>query len=237
MSLSQKPGGTGNFEFESLRLAVNYRHALLREFRPHLTGEVIEVGAGVGQFTELIVQSGRARRVLAVEPDPAFCAELRQRFPEQVVLNGTARDLDSGTACDVIVSVNVLEHIEDDIGELDIYARLLKLRKGCLCLFVPARQEIYAPLDSDFGHFRRYSKKEVQEKLHRTGFDSIRLYYFNFVGYFAWWFNFCVLRKRAFSPRSVRFFDRCILPVGHTLESHVLRPPFGQSLLAVARVG
>jgi len=236
MTSSEKPGPTGNFEFDALRWAVNYRRALFNEFAPYLTGEVIEVGAGIGQFTELIAKSPGVRKVIAVEPDPQFCAQMRERLPEQALVQGIVTDLQPGTACDAVVSVNVLEHIENDLSELSGYARLLKARRGCLCLFVPARQEIYAPIDGDFGHFRRYSKPELRAKLNRAGFEAVKLHYFNFVGYFAWWFTFCLLGKRGFAPGSVRFFDAFVLPVVHGLERRVMRPPFGQSLLIVARV-
>jgi hypothetical protein len=55
------------------------------------------------------------------------------------------------------------------------------------------------------------------------------------VGYFAWWANFRVLKKREFEIAKVRAFDRLIFPVVHTLKSSLFRPPLGQSLLAIAR--
>jgi hypothetical protein len=102
-------------------------------------------------------------------------------------------------------------------------------------LFVPARHEIYAPLDRDFGHFRRYTRRSLQGKLESTGFQILTLRYFNFIGYFAWWLNFCLLKKRRFNRGAVVFFDKICFPPMYALESRVLRPPIGQSLLAVAR--
>ncbi|MCU0786145.1 MAG: class I SAM-dependent methyltransferase [Verrucomicrobia bacterium] len=106
---------------------------------------------------------------------------------------------------------------------------------GRLCLFVPARQEIYAPIDKDFGHHRRYAKAELKRKLESAGFEIVRLNYFNCIGYFAWWLNFRIMKKRGFDVGSVRFFDRAIFPFVYWCESHVCPPPFGQSLIAVAR--
>ena len=111
----------------------------------------------------------------------------------------------------------------------------MRATDGALCLFVPARPEIYAPIDKDFGHFRRYTRPELRGKLQRAGFRIERLRYYNLVGYFAWWFNFCVLKKRGFDAGAVRFFDRAIFPWSHWLEVNVSPPPLGQSLLAVAR--
>jgi SAM-dependent methyltransferase len=226
---------TNDFEFEALAQAVNYRKALFAEFGPFLKGDVVEVGAGVGQMTEYLGRLAAVRRAIAVEPDHKFCARHRAQFPQHEILEGTAADLLPGTTCDAILSINVLEHIRDDEAELARYASLLRQRQGALCLFVPARPEIYAPIDKDFGHFRRYTRPELRNKLVAAGFEIVRLHYFNSVGYFAWWLNFCLLQKRSFERQKVRLFDRAIFPVVHALEAKVVRPPFGQSLLAVAR--
>lgn len=85
--------------------------------------------------------------------------------------------------------------------------------KGHLCLFVPAHRELHAPIDDDFGHCRRYTKRELKRTLGNAGFAIVRLNYFNCVGYFAWWLNFCVLKKRRFDIGAVRLFDRAIFAV------------------------
>ena len=177
------------------------------------------------------------QRALAVEPDPAYCRRHRAQFPSHEVLEGTAAAVPPDSSWDSVLSINVLEHIRDDETELKRYARLLRDRCGALCLFVPARPEIYAPIDKDFGHFRRYTRTELRSKLTTAGFEVHQLHYFNFVGYFAWWLNFCLLKKRAFEREKVRLFDRMIFPVTNTLESKVLRPPFGQSLVVIASSG
>ncbi|HWV98686.1 MAG TPA: class I SAM-dependent methyltransferase [Candidatus Acidoferrum sp.] len=226
---------TDDFEFEALAQAVNYRKALFTEFGPFLKGDVVEVGAGIGQMTDHLVRLPAVRRAIAVEPDRRFCARHHADFPQHEILEGTAADLPADTACDAILSINVLEHIRDDEAELARYASLLRQRQGSLCLFVPARPEIYAPIDKDFGHFRRYKRPELRKKLVAAGFEIVRLHYFNSLGYFAWWLNFCLLKKRSFEGQKVRLYDRAIFPVVHALEVKALRPPFGQSLLAVGR--
>jgi hypothetical protein len=225
----------GRFEFDALREANNYRKTLMREFGPCLQGSVIEIGAGIGQITEEVSRLPSVRRLVPIEPDPVFCREHRARLPRCELIEGFIDQADRESPWDAILSINVLEHIEQDASELAKYAGLLRRQSGCLCLFVPARPEIYAPIDRDFGHFRRYTKPELHEKLTTAGFQVLRLDYFNFVGYFAWWINFCLLKRRNFEPAKVRAFDRLIFPAGYFLESALLRPPFGQSLMAVAK--
>ena len=111
---------------------------------------------------------------------------------------GTVDMLGTEHAVDAIVSINVLEHIRDDDSELACYARSPSERRGHLCLFVPARQEIYAPIYGDFGHYRRYTKTDLQRQLTGAGFELVALDYFNLVGYFVWWLNFRVLKRRTF---------------------------------------
>jgi SAM-dependent methyltransferase len=226
---------TNDFEFAALGEARNYRRALCDEFARELRGEVVEVGAGIGQMTEELAKMPSVRRSVAVEPDPAFCAQHRQRLPGYELIEGTVADLPAGSCWDAVLSINVLEHIGEDAAELSRYRGLLRQRRGSLCLFVPARPEIYAPIDRDFGHFRRYTRRELRGKLAAAGFEAVRLNYFNSLGYFAWWLNFCVLKKRAFEPAKVRLYDRWFFPLVHAVEARILRPPFGQSLLAVAR--
>ena len=224
-----------NFEFAALNEARNYRAALIREFSPVLKGRVLEVGAGVGQITAVVSKSPGVSQVVGVEPDSQFLPGFRDRLPNVPLIQGTADAIQRDSCWNAIICVNVLEHIEADERELRNFRQLLAKEHGHLCLFVPARPEIYAPIDKDFGHYRRYTRPELKRKLLDAGFTIARLNYFNLVGYFAWWANFCVLKKRVFDVGSVRFFDRVIFPLVFGWESNFLRPPIGQSLIAIAR--
>lgn len=234
MSQPNALAATDDFEFAALREARNYRAALLRDFAPFLRGSVLEVGAGIGQFTGELRGRPEIERLVSIEPDPGFSVKLQNSYPEHEVVRGTIGDLRIQASWNAIFSVNVLEHIEADREELEIYCRLLKPAQGALCLFVPARPEIYAPIDKDFGHFRRYTAHELRTKLENAGFTLVRFRYFNFVGYFLWWLSFCLLKKRTFDAPSVRLFDRVIFPAVHSFENNICSPPIGQSLMAIA---
>lgn len=225
---------TEDFEFAALAEARNYRAALLRDFKQYLRGNVLEVGAGVGQITSELLAIREVERVVSIEPDPSFCAKLRSRLPGHELLEGTAADLQSDLPWNAVLSINVLEHIEGDESELATYYRLLKPAQGALCLFVPARPEIYAPIDKDFGHFRRYTRPELKKKLKSAGFTIQSIRYYNFVGYFLWWANFRFMKKRSFDAGSVRLFDRVAFPLVHGFETRVCAPPLGQSLQVIA---
>ena len=120
------------FEFQALSRATNYRAALLREFKPFLRGRVLEVGAGIGQFTAALSQVPAIEELVAVEPEPRFCEAIRRLPLQCTVVEGTVDVLADHLACDAVVSVNVLEHIAQDDEELRKYQVRLAARSGHL---------------------------------------------------------------------------------------------------------
>src|SRR2546423_25742 len=140
-----------DFEFSALREARNYPQALIREFSPYLKGRVLEIGGGIGQMTTLLRAVPTIEFLQCVEPDPRFCEQFKQSHPEQPLICGTIDDVRDSSHWDALFSVNVLEHIREDQLELRKYKTLLSQRHGTINLFVPAREEIYAPIDKDFG--------------------------------------------------------------------------------------
>lgn len=231
---NERASDTG-FELKALEVAVNYRAGLVREFAPYVRGRVLEVGAGTGQISDELKRRTALRSLTAIEPMAAHAALCRARLPGLEVIEGTIDDLPPGEPVDTIVSINVLEHIRDDARELSTYRRLLAARSGHLCLCVPARAELYATIDRAMGHHRRYHRPALRALLVSAGFEVVRLDYFNFAGYLGWWLSFRLLKRRHFDALTLRLFDRGLFRLTHGLERWVVRPPIGQSLLAVCR--
>src|SRR3569832_1216539 len=115
---------TEDFEFQALDEAKNYRSALLREFGPHLKGNVLEVGAGIGQLTVEFCACPDIEKLCAIEPDYNFCERIRLKLPDQYLVHGTIENLTEYVGWNAILSVNVLEHIENDEAELERYSQL-----------------------------------------------------------------------------------------------------------------
>lgn len=214
--------------------AVNYRQALINEFKPYLRGNVLEIGAGIGHFTAELLKLETVQKLVVVEPNPQFTKILADKFPNLHIIEGTIKDVPGHTPWDCIITINVLEHIEDDIAELKQYHQLLLPTKGFLCLFVPARPELYAPIDKDFGHYRRYTKGDLRSKLKSSGFDILRMRYYNLIGYFAWLFVFKLAGRHHFSKTSVKLFDRIVFPIFNRIERYIPYLPTGQSILTIA---
>lgn len=224
---------------EALEEARRYAAWLFSLAEPHLGERVLEVGSGTGTLTQWIASKDR---VAAVEVEPDYADKLRLRFsesPNVEVYEGSATDVElMGHAArgriDSAMSFNVLEHIDDDERVLRIVHDLLP-PKGRFVAFVPAHPLLYGPFDRVLGHVRRYTRRELTTKLRRAGFDVVDVRHVNLPGSFLWFLSGRVLRRSGVPGGStaLRMYDRFLTPVTRTVEKRV-RPPFGQSLIAIA---
>lgn len=233
--------GNGSFrysgtELEAMGCAGNYHRWIVSEFAPYLGPRVVEVGAGIGNFSDHLLRSGAVKELVAIEPAENLFPLLQQRFAQDArvrPLRGDLTELAGTLSVDSVVLVNVLEHVDDDAGLLRTIASILSAG-GTLLLFVPAMPKLYGSLDKAFEHHRRYARGELDGKLQAAGFRIERLRYFNLPGVVAWFVAGKVLKQTTVRPAQVWLYDRMVVPWVSLLEK-VWQPPFGQSLLAVAR--
>src|SRR5215469_15849780 len=139
LNVAETPNAAANcddFEFAALSVADNYRKALLHEFSEFLRGNVLEVGAGIGQITEALMEKSDIKRFVSIEPHSSFYTRLHERFPNHTIVQGTIEDLKGDADWNAVVSINVLEHIKNDERELRNYHHHLQKNSGVLCLFV-----------------------------------------------------------------------------------------------------
>ena len=151
---------------------------------------------------------------------------------------GLVREL-AGARFDTVLCINVLEHIERDDLALRAMAEILRPTAGRLFLFVPAHPILFGSPDELAGHFRRYTRPALRALLQGAGLRARDVYHFNAVGAVAYFVNARIVRPKSLDGSvdcQIRLFDRYCVPVLHRLERAV-RPPFGQSLIAVAEAG
>jgi len=215
---------------DDLEGAGNYRAWLIESIAPHVRGRVLEVGAGTGSYSGAL--RGLGESLTAVEPSDASIDILRARLaPEQdtEVVHGT--EPPAGSCFDAIVLLNVLEHIDDDLGTLQRLCAATA-RDGRIVVWVPAFELLMSDFDRSVGHVRRYRRRELAGVLERAGYEVVSCRYRNFVGFFGWLVAARLLRRSP-SPRSVRWYDRTVVPIVRWVEKRIA-VPFGQSVLAVA---
>ncbi len=217
-----------------LEEAESYNSWIYHQMKPFLKGRILEIGCGIGNLTGFLLNEGE---VVASDVVENYLVRLKEKFEGHRHLVDTVlwdlreeppRQLSSGF--DTIVCSNVLEHVEEDDRVLRQCHNLLSAR-GHLILVVPAMKVLYNELDRSLGHFRRYGREELAQKLNRSGFRVSHLAYFNLLGMFGWFFNGTILRKSLLPKGQVRLFNRWV-PFLAMLE-RILPKWIGQSLLAV----
>ena len=218
---------------DTLDEAINYMRWIVDLTRPALTGPILEVGAGHGTFTGAFADIAD---VHAVEPGTHGSAVLARRFADDrrvTVTHGVVDDLPPDPIFGSAVMINVLEHIEDDVAALKgIRARLVP--GGKIAIWVPAFPVLTSDFDRKIGHHRRYRKQGLRSTVEAAGFRVDEIRYVNMPGFFSWLLITRLLGKEPTAGPLVMVFDRFVVPVVRWLEARV-RPPFGQSLLVLAR--
>ncbi len=228
-------------DLEAMSFAVNYHRWILDEFRPHLGEHIVEVGAGTGNFSRLLLAES-PRSLALVEPSEMF--ELLERTISGIesqtdvtlyhsIFRNAANAIVEKKRPDTVIYINVLEHIEDDLGELKaIYQTLAD--GGRSLIFVPALQSLYGAFDRKVGHFRRYSKHELEEKCRSAGFIIERSKYFDVPGILPWFIKYRILRSDTLTPAAVALYDRLAVPFVKRFESFI-PIPVGKNILMVLR--
>lgn len=217
--------------------ASNYNGWIADQANAHLGRRVLDAGCGSGNITRLLLE-GR-ELVVAVDEWPDFVAHMDEAFAG--VRNLVVRTLDLADpgmpdelaehGIDSVFCANVLEHIEDDRAALGSMAALLPPGSP-IFLLVPAFMTLYGEHDRADHHFRRYTKRSLRRTVDPLPIAIERDYYMNLPGFFAWLVYVRLLRNRL-SEEGIGLYDR-VIPAIRAVEERV-RPPFGQTLVALMR--
>jgi len=227
-------------DLEAMSFARNYHRWMLELFEPYLGTRLVEVGAGTGSFSEMLLAT-RPESLSLVEPS-AMYRRLVERIgghptttrveTYQDTFAGVAARLRAGRRPDSIIYVNVLEHIEDDEAELALVRETLS-PGGRVFLFVPALQWLYGSFDELVGHRRRYTRRGLGRKCEGAGLRVMKAVYFDSAGVLPWWLKYRVLRSRRMESGAVKLYDALCVPLLRRVEA-LVEPPVGKNVLLVA---
>lgn len=211
-----------------------YRRFQYDLISPHCGSSVLEVGAGLGEFA---TQFHSLERLVVTDVDPGAVAAMSRTFADRPEVEVRQLDVDEqleiGKPVESVVSINMLEHIEDDAGALRSLAELVEPGGSIVC-WVPGYQQLYGEFDRKVGHVRRYTPATLADTVRRAGLELEVVKPVNLLGGIAWWL---AVRKGGAgtpNPKLVAAYDRFVVPVTRAIE-RIVRPPFGQSVLCVAR--
>ena len=221
---------SGVENLEVMQEAHNYNNYLLNLVVSDARDAAVAVdfGAGIGTFASELRKYGT--RVICVESDLSLCRRLKvMKFEAYDSLASIPEK-----SVPYIYSLNVLEHIEDDVGALQELFRRLR-PGGRLLIYVPAFEILFSSADKRVGHKRRYTKNALVRRLELAGFQVEQARYIDSLGFgVALLFKFIGNRDGQVNPLALKVFDRWIFPLSITLD-RLMERMAGKNVLALAR--
>jgi SAM-dependent methyltransferase len=216
--------------------AKNYRRLEFDLVAPWCGSSMLEIGSGLGEFSEQF--DDRLDRLVVSDNDPYCVKELSKRYQSRADVEVLELTLPAPVPLtepvDTVVAMNVLEHIDADVAALRSLAAVT-VPGGRIVIWVPGYQQLYGDFDRQVGHVRRYTPATLSASVRSAGLDVEMCKPVNLLGGLAWWL---AVRKGGVSypnPKLVRLYDRTVIPMTRLIE-RVVTPPFGQTVLCVARV-
>lgn len=160
---------------------------------------------------------------------------------------------------DILVSMDALEHIEDDVAALSEWSKYLR-SGGLFLLGVPCHMSKWGASDIWAGHFRRYEKDELIAKLGAQGFEviSFETYGFPLANVTSWTRNRMVRKQlekekdmsiqertqrsgvdrsagRGLFPIIRSWFGRLAMRLNYLVQRLFLKTNLGDGFLVLAR--
>ena len=228
-------------ELEIFAHATHWKSYVQSKLRPYLVGDVLEVGAGIGGTTQAL-NNGTQSRWVCLEPDAEFAKKiaslaqirphLRPHLRNCEILVGMLPDVEAREKFDVILYIDVLEHIEKDAAELVLAAQHLKAN-GVIVVLAPAFPWLYTKFDAAIGHFRRYTRKSLRA-VAPPGLREEKCIYLDACGVLASAGNMLFLQAAKASEGQMRFWDSFLVPISRFMDK-ILAFSLGRSVLAIWR--
>jgi SAM-dependent methyltransferase len=208
-------------------------------------GTVMDIGCGAGDMVAWLGERGYDVRGIDVSERIVQAARdhLRDRGLDPTLIQQSSIEsfVERGESADNVVSLECLEHIEDDAAAFDGLVSAVR-PGGRLILSVPAMPSLFGPKDVAVGHHRRYTAQRLRELADRPNVRVEELRHWNLLGVGPT-FVAVHLLNRAIND-SFRFgapglrnrmLRRGLSPWFRHVENRIA-PPFGLTLIMVATV-
>ncbi len=217
-----------------LSTLYEYNHWAYSKIRPFIRGSVCEVGCGIGNVIQFLLNY---ERVVGLEPFGKSISRARRRFADhrnvsfvQSYLSDCPSDEVPARSFDSVICLQVLEHIPDDQQAL-VQMRELCKPDGSVVVVAAAQSSAYGTLDEVYGHIRRYDRRGLARMFDKAGLTLTHGSYTNAPGYFGWLWHSRIRRSQKIPAGAAGLFNRMV-PFIDAFE-RIIRLPFGQSLIMV----
>jgi 2-polyprenyl-3-methyl-5-hydroxy-6-metoxy-1,4-benzoquinol methylase len=218
----------GHANLETISENYRFNDWIYKQIRTRLNekmGNILEVGSGLGTFSEKIFRDmGPSSHLMLTDFSIRYVHSLKTKYSSFQNVSVDRMDLDSREEYskigygkyDSIIALNVLEHVKDDLLALQELYKMLK-NGGILIILVPCHKFLFNVIDEKIGHYRRYTKKELHSKINETNFTVTYMHYFNTAGMVGWFFNGNMLKNAEINRTASKWFDR-LVPVLNYLD-------------------
>lgn len=182
--IHEEPTKTGWIDVYERERVLDILGAVLSENnKPNDKKLVLEFGASAGYMIEELKQHFPVHEYVATD---LLSDGLKLSYDRNPDIMHIQCDFTSAPfkdeVLDVVFSLNVLEHINDDVQVLRECYRVLK--QGGYGLFVvPRGEKLYDYFDEMLFHKRRYAKGELNKKITQCGFKIIQDFHFAWLCY------------------------------------------------------
>jgi SAM-dependent methyltransferase len=216
-----------------------FLRSVVSAINARINGFTLDIGCGAGSNLGTLRSAGL--NVIGLDHSTYALTLVRNKwkFP---LLTGDLNRLPFKTkSVGLIIAMDILEHLDDDAKGIQESYRVLR-NGGMLLLTVPAFKALWGTQDVVTGHKRRYSKKEIMERLRKENFNILRCSYFNFLLFFPILFARRIVRllglqignENEINSPLINFFLKIIF----SLEVHLWKYfpfPFGVSIFILAQ--
>jgi 2-polyprenyl-3-methyl-5-hydroxy-6-metoxy-1,4-benzoquinol methylase len=201
----------------ALAEADKFNEWMYKTIAPHLVGNILEIGSGIGNLSEFFLKNNASIWLSDIRLN--YCEYLTGKFAgrsgmkEVLQMNLVDDDFDSKfgnlfNSFDSIFALNVVEHIQNDDLAIQNCQKLLK-PGGKLLILVPAYQWLYNKFDEELEHYRRYTKRSLN-KLIGKYLKVAHAQYFNLAGIAGWFVSGSIMKKKIIPTSQVRLYNKLV---------------------------
>ena len=217
-------------ELENFDKAYFWRNYVYLCIKKFIGKKILEIGAGIGSFAKTYIKDDL--NVTLSEIDESNYQTLKKVFSSQKNVKVENKLINQfNETFDTILYSSVLEHIEDDKGE--ILNAIDKLTHGGhLIICVPAHNYMYSNFDKEIGHFRRY-EMNFFDKLDLINAKVKKSYFLDSFGQLVYFLNKLIFSKEVY-PSKLKIFiwDKIFIPITYIIDFFSFYK-FGKNIICI----
>ena len=216
-------------ELQVFKNATNWKKYYSKKLKPFIKGTVLEVGAGLGETTPFLLNEN-VKEWTSLEPDETLYETLKAKN-SGTIIQGSIQNLAISQTFDTILYIDVLEHIENDIAEIEVATKHLN-KGGCLIILSPSYNFLMSEFDREIGHFRRYSRKGLLKVVNNSSLKLLKIFHLETAGVLLLLINKYILRKKYPTRGNIKFWDKYFIPISK-LTDKLLNYSTGKTIIGI----